>query len=1112
MTTQHMWAGALSPSSVNVRARMSASGTSVRLAVSLSDTLSSPIYFGPATGSADNMVSISATGLDANTRYYYAMEDAGVLDTAFVGSFKTHPTLGDPASYIFGAAGDAGLIGGPDAGVGDIYITSQVSNNPVFDTMRQQAIDQDWAWFSHLGDLHYRNISTASTTSYRTAYNDVHTFNGTLGAAARQGLFLRGQGITYVWDDHDFGPNDSNRTSAGNATANSVYRERVPSYTLGANGIYQSWQVGRVLYIASDVRTFRDPNTDLAAPTKTMLGTTQKAWMEGVLAAGAGTGAEALVWISPSRWMGGTDTWDSFADERNEMVEMFGDLGWLRRMVLVTADEHALGFGSGPRNGHGNFPMFMFASMDASFGTDSRDVYDIGQSQGRQRYGTIEVIDSGHTIQLKGTGWINGTAWMSYSKYVDVGATVLALDYEAGHVSPPLEPVDDDQHVINDETVQRFGGAFARVVDETSPLSVLPPPDGVGRYDEEVTLHLANDDQPARHAGWRVHLGTWDEARYPAVHVDLAANPDLADAVTALAEGDRLTVANLPAWLPPGGADLLAQGYTETIGAYDWDVEANASPAGPWTVARVGPDDPADAGPDEANRAGTRGCALVAAVDADDTEMVLLTEQGHVLRKDRWITTAGIDTSHADEFPFDLRTDGEVVRATACTPLAYDTFTRVVSPTVSDAFNRTTASGWGNADTGQAWTNAGGVAADYSVSGGQGRHSMGAVNSSRRTVTAVASADFDMSCTIATPVLAAGGAHFVGLVARYVDDDNLYYARLAFNLDQTIILTIRKRVAGVESAVGAFTTSLVHAANTRFSLRFQGVGSGLRAKAWLTSGSEPADWDVTASDATLAAAGAVGMRSLLAASNTNPLPVVATYDGFTMYAVASGWGTSTGGQAWASGSGAANDYFTSDGTGTVRLVANPTTVLRTQTVGEVVGDCDVTVKVSCEQTATGGSLTAGVVLRYANDTDHYRARVHFNTSGTVQASVTRAGTIQYGSTINTGLAYSPGDQFWLRARVAGHRVQVKVWPAAGEEPHFWHQDQTVTDTPLDTGKVGVFAAAFSTSTNASPTFTFDDFECFNPQRVAVTRSINTVSRAHAAGVAVTLAHPAVAAL
>lgn len=165
----------------------------------------------------------------------------------------------------------------------------------------------------------------------------------------------------------------------------------------------------------------------------------------------------------------------------------------------------------------------------------------------------------------------------------------LRLDYNvAGHVAPPLEPVDDDQGVRNDVTVTRDGGASARVTLDTGALSTQAPPNGVGVYDESTTLNLYDDDQPAQHAAWRLHLGTTDEARYPVVNINLAAGPALIDAVTALDSGDRIQIANPPAWLPPGPIDLIVQGYNEVMGhPNDWDLQLNCTPASPWTVGEV---------------------------------------------------------------------------------------------------------------------------------------------------------------------------------------------------------------------------------------------------------------------------------------------------------------------------------------------------------------------------------------------------------------------------------------------------------------------------------------------------------------------------------------------
>ncbi|MDA2805697.1 peptidoglycan-binding domain-containing protein [Nocardiopsis suaedae] len=165
----------------------------------------------------------------------------------------------------------------------------------------------------------------------------------------------------------------------------------------------------------------------------------------------------------------------------------------------------------------------------------------------------------------------------------------LILDYTEGVIGAPFEPVEDDQALANDITAKRDGGSEFRAVQETGPLSVADPPDGVGRYEESVTLDVAEDTQLPGQAGWRLHLGTVDEVRYPTVRLNLA-NPRMRERleeVLAIDAGDRVRIVNLPAWMPPGGADLIVQGYTETIGTHRWEVELTCTPASPWTVGAV---------------------------------------------------------------------------------------------------------------------------------------------------------------------------------------------------------------------------------------------------------------------------------------------------------------------------------------------------------------------------------------------------------------------------------------------------------------------------------------------------------------------------------------------
>jgi len=167
----------------------------------------------------------------------------------------------------------------------------------------------------------------------------------------------------------------------------------------------------------------------------------------------------------------------------------------------------------------------------------------------------------------------------------------VTLDYASQHLSS-IEPTEDDQLLRNDVTVTRVDGGSFRSVLESGALSVLEPPDGVGRYDEEVQLSLETDHLAEGEAGWRLHMGTIDETRYPVLSVELA-RPEFTDggdlelAIQDLDIGDRLVVTNPPAWLPPDDIDTLAQGFKEVLGQFIHRIDTNCSPGAPWTAVGI---------------------------------------------------------------------------------------------------------------------------------------------------------------------------------------------------------------------------------------------------------------------------------------------------------------------------------------------------------------------------------------------------------------------------------------------------------------------------------------------------------------------------------------------
>lgn len=261
--------------------------------------------------------------------------------------------------------------------------------------------------------------------------------------------------------------------------------------------------------------------------------------------------------------------------------------------------------------------------------------------------------------------WILALAYRTrVSMYAQ--APGLALDYATDDLSA-IEPVDDDQATRNDITVKRDGGGTARAELTTGALSTAAPPNGVGRYDEEVTISVQRDEDLPDQASWRLHLATVDEARYPRLGINLASaaftgDEALSDAARALDVGAKVTVANPPAWLPPETISLLAQGFTETITAHQWLIEINCAPESPWDVAVY--DDAA--GPGEARYSSDYSHLAGGGVTATSTSLSVGTPSGPL-----W---SGADA------PFDIYMGGERMTVTAVAgATATQTFTVIRS-------------------------------------------------------------------------------------------------------------------------------------------------------------------------------------------------------------------------------------------------------------------------------------------------------------------------------------------------------------------------------------------------------------------------------------------------
>lgn len=229
----------------------------------------------------------------------------------------------------------------------------------------------------------------------------------------------------------------------------------------------------------------------------------------------------------------------------------------------------------------------------------------------------------------------------------------LTLDFSDGLISPPFKPRDDDLLTENDVSVQReFGGVPSRQILESGALSVQDPPNGVGRYDNEYTYSLSEDDDAAQTAFLRLHLGTFDGVRYSRITLDLANERvhQMIDDILRVDVGDLIRLTNLPEDHGADDVDVIVQGYSEEAGPTAWRITFNCVPGEPWRALTVDTEG--------LDRVDTAGCELAEDLDGAETSVDVTTTATY-----RWVDSA----TYASDFPFDILVGGEVMRVTACT-------------------------------------------------------------------------------------------------------------------------------------------------------------------------------------------------------------------------------------------------------------------------------------------------------------------------------------------------------------------------------------------------------------------------------------------------------------
>lgn len=254
-----------------------------------------------ASSGEDLVTRITVDGLQPDTTYFYRMRIDGILDRHAPIPFKvrTAPLRPRPIRIAFGSCARVQLD----------------TLQPVWNAV--SAMEPDL--FLWLGDNIYGDSEAEA------AFSDLYGRQRSVGSLQP---LLRSVPQLAIWDDHDFGYNDSDAANPAKPMTLKLFNRWWANPAAGlpdTPGVFFKHGFGPIDIFMLDGRYYRDHPSTEDAQGKTMLGAAQKAWLKRELKASravfkilaSGTG-----WTNAER---GGDSWAMFLDERNELLDFIRD-------------------------------------------------------------------------------------------------------------------------------------------------------------------------------------------------------------------------------------------------------------------------------------------------------------------------------------------------------------------------------------------------------------------------------------------------------------------------------------------------------------------------------------------------------------------------------------------------------------------------------------------------------------------------------------------------------------------------------------------------------------------------------------------------------------------
>lgn len=326
-------AGGVTQEAADIFVRTNATG-SVRIEYATNPDLTDASSTGDTTTSVtkDFTTHMRLTNLSPGSVYYYrVLVDGQAQQVAPYPKFRTFPTIEQAGEFRFAVASDV-----------QNSATKPTTRATVYEKVR----NDNPAFLLQLGDLDHSNPNT---------FRLMRTMNRRLqGPETGYGVdFIANIGTQmpfyHVWDDHDIGSNNADKTFSGKANALKAFAEYYSTSLLPnpSAGVWHSFRHGEAEFFMVDVRSQRDIASDPENSDKSMLDgdnleNGQKAWLFNGLLNSTAKWKFIMSGVPFNKSTKSADSWAAYQTERNELLTFLHE-NQIHGVIVISGDLHSGG-------------------------------------------------------------------------------------------------------------------------------------------------------------------------------------------------------------------------------------------------------------------------------------------------------------------------------------------------------------------------------------------------------------------------------------------------------------------------------------------------------------------------------------------------------------------------------------------------------------------------------------------------------------------------------------------------------------------------------------------------------------------------------------------------